>query len=38
MLQQQRLGAFLLYAAVSLAGGLLMVWLGRTIVKGCLSA
>jgi CrcB protein len=35
MLQQQRLGAFLLYAGVSLVCGLLMVWLGRGLVKGC---
>jgi CrcB protein len=35
MLQQQRLGAFVGYVALSLVGGLLMVWLGRSIVKGC---
>ena len=34
LLQQKQTGLFLLYAAGSLLLGLLMVWLGRTLVKG----
>jgi CrcB protein len=33
LLQQQRFAPFCLYFTLSLVGGLLMVWLGRSLVK-----